>query len=184
MRTVEEWLEAYEERLGHQLDTEAYRASHAAWDAASAEYCEALERIRDRAQRIVKGEIKTNVWDVAEYDIQVVDGVLGENGDAMDETQPSNAMLEPGYHSGNGWYFMRLEDGSVRIRKVAMSGGKVLAPYCVVFEVTIPSAEWVSVVAAVAKDGGTAIEYERAEHVHEGERLSDATCRGAPAKGG
>lgn len=37
----------------------------------------ALWRIRERAQRFLSGEIKVTAWSLADYDVQVVDGVLG-----------------------------------------------------------------------------------------------------------
>ena len=52
-------------------------AAEAGWNAGRAELVGALERIRDRAQRILDGEVVTGVFGAADYDIQVVDGVLG-----------------------------------------------------------------------------------------------------------
>jgi len=58
-----------------------------------------------------------------------------------------NAMIEPGYHWRDGWYFMRLADGAVRIRRVGDTA--VLA------QAIIPPDEWASIVAAVDEMNAT-----------------------------
>jgi len=48
------------------------------------------------------------------------------------------------FHWTNGWYFKRLDDSSVRVRK--KNGDEIVA------EAIIPSAEWVSIILHVSKD--------------------------------
>jgi hypothetical protein len=61
------------------------------------------------------------------------------------------------FHEANGWHFLRLDDGSVRIR--SEHGGAS-------FVHIIPGNSWASVVAAVAPGHGTAEEYAAAERLH------------------
>lgn len=68
------------------------------------------------------------------------------------------------FHQAKGLYFKREEDGSVTIRKA--SSAKPDAP--AVFEQTIPSNEWASIVAAVSEGGETALSYQGALILHGG----------------
>lgn len=52
-----------------------------------------------------------------------------------------------GFHWKNGWFFKRLDDGSVRVSR--FDGTYLLA------QATIPATEWASIVCAVSKDGET-----------------------------
>jgi hypothetical protein len=72
--------------------------------------------------------------------------------------------MEPGeFHWTNGWYFKRLDDGSVRIRKQDSNvpNGQNIA-VCV-----IPMAEWASIVSFVSKGGETGDRFNRALQFHD-----------------
>jgi len=66
------------------------------------------------------------------------------------------------HHWQNGWYFKRLEDGSVRIRKYTSPASTHEPRRLVEEEAVIPPDEWASIVASVCLHGGNADEYERA----------------------
>lgn len=76
------------------------------------------------------------------------------------------------FHWKNGWYFRRLADGAVEIRKYDESQRTTRAwgvPLSAI--ATIPAAEWASIVSAVAPDGGKAEEYQAALATHAGEEV-------------
>lgn len=68
------------------------------------------------------------------------------------------------FHWTNGWYFKRLENGSVRIRKATNfeSQAPDLKPE---IELVIPPNEWASIVASVSV-GGDAQNFQRATELH------------------
>jgi hypothetical protein len=66
------------------------------------------------------------------------------------------------FHNVDGWYYKRMEDGAVRIRKRATAHDD--AP--VVAEVTIPENEWASIVAHVTKSGETGESWQAARNFH------------------
>ena len=65
-------------------------------------------------------------------------------------------MSEAEFHWREGWYFKRLEDGSVRVRVKRLL-------------VTIPPNEWGSIVASVSPRGDTATTYAAAMRLHNPE---------------
>lgn len=60
--------------------------------------------------------------------------------------------MRPGFHNRDGWYYLRLADGHVRITKYA-DGGRDGAP--IVTEIIIPPNEWASIVCSVSAAGET-----------------------------
>lgn len=59
--------------------------------------------------------------------------------------------MEPGdFHWQNGWYFKRLDDGSVRIRLREKMGAFIEDR---VYEAHIPPAEWASIISFVSARG-------------------------------
>lgn len=62
------------------------------------------------------------------------------------------------FHHVNGWHFLRLDDGSVRIR--------LERPFTPDITHTIRPNEWASIVAAVAPNHGSAEEHAAAEQLH------------------
>ena len=87
------------------------------------------------------------------------------------------------HHWQNGWYFKRLEDGSVRIRKYTSPASTHEPRRLVEEEAVIPPDEWASIVASVCLHGGNADEYERAGSTHMGGVLTDEMCRKGPIGG-
>jgi hypothetical protein len=71
------------------------------------------------------------------------------------------------FHNRDGWYFKRLEDGSVRIQKTTTA--HVDAP--VEYEHVIPENEWASIVAHVSVGGETGDSYQEAREFHAGRRF-------------
>lgn len=76
-------------------------------------------------------------------------------------------MTPDGYHQQGGWYFKRLEDGSVRIRWQPGSTSGDVEPEVLV-EQTIPANEWASIVCAVSAGGEDAERFARAMVFHGG----------------
>lgn len=69
------------------------------------------------------------------------------------------------FHSRDGFYFKRQEDGAVRIR--VAEGGR--AADSVLREVTLPGDEWASVMASVSRQRETSATWERARAFHNGD---------------
>lgn len=65
------------------------------------------------------------------------------------------------FHWRDGWYFRRLEDGSVRIMYRDHPSSEFLA-----VDVTIPSPEWASIVCSVSREGETVQRWEEALNFH------------------
>jgi hypothetical protein len=81
-----------------------------------------------------------------------------------------------GFHSRDGFYFERLEDGTVRVslclHGLANTGRADQAPVAVVVRsVDLPENEWASVVASVSSLGDTGENWQRARDFHFGEKL-------------
>lgn len=73
------------------------------------------------------------------------------------------------FHHTDGWYFKRLEDGSVRVRiRVTPATAPMFTNRVEVIEHLIPAREWASIVTAVARfdDGVT---YGMATRLHNGD---------------
>lgn len=68
------------------------------------------------------------------------------------------------FHWQDGWYFERLEDGSVRIEKIYGTGE---GTHSIQAEATIDPASWASVICEVS---GKPSDYQAAERFHAGER--------------
>jgi hypothetical protein len=66
------------------------------------------------------------------------------------------------FHWTDGWYFKRLPDGSVCIRKQGPDHQKVQFAESAI----IPAAEWASIVCAVSKDGETGDRWNQAQDFH------------------
>jgi hypothetical protein len=79
-------------------------------------------------------------------------------------------MEEGNFHSRDGWYFKRLENGSVWIRKTVTP----TVDSAVEHELLIPANEWASIVAAVSASGDTAGTYAAASILHAGD--CDCNC--------
>jgi len=82
----------------------------------------------------------------------------------MSEMTNEGTMEIGDFHNRGGWYFKRLSDGGVRIRKT-------LTPYInspVEHEHIIRSNEWASVIAHVSKYGESSESYSGAESFHDG----------------
>lgn len=70
------------------------------------------------------------------------------------------SVTHDGFHAKDGWYFQREEDGSVTIKAAVSRCDESL---------TLPAAEWASVVAAVSAQSETSETYYAALRAHEGE---------------
>jgi len=85
----------------------------------------------------------------------------GDNGvcyyqatvDTYKARENAAAEATAGFHWRDGWYFRRLEDGSVRI----------VSDYA---DLTIPAAEWASIVCSVSADGETGERWHAAQDFH------------------
>ena len=76
-------------------------------------------------------------------------------------------MIRPGeFHWTDGWFFSRLDDGAVHIEH--RDNRENPGPPSV--SITIPPAEWESIIAHVAP-GGDSRNYALAQHLHEGKPL-------------
>jgi hypothetical protein len=71
-------------------------------------------------------------------------------------------QVEPGFHWTNGWYFFRLPDGAVRVRKQDGASDKSTPQ----IEIVIPAAEWASIVCSVSEGGETGPRWEQAQDFH------------------
>ncbi len=72
------------------------------------------------------------------------------------------------FHWKDGWYFERLDDGSVRIRHedpaTKAEGAYVENDVCI----DIPIDSWASIVASVSAKGETSETWKEALHLHGG----------------
>ena len=68
-------------------------------------------------------------------------------------------MRNYGFHSKQGLFFRRDEDGNVIVRKVV--GGRVM------FKITLDSNSWASVMASVCARGEDAFTFEEARQFHQ-----------------
>lgn len=64
------------------------------------------------------------------------------------------------YHESDGWYFKRLPDGSVRIRKVDWPEGQIVREHIVA------PGPWCSLIACVSPKGETTETWEAASKFH------------------
>jgi hypothetical protein len=71
------------------------------------------------------------------------------------------------FHNRDGWYFTRLTDGAVRIRKTVAAR----ADSPVEHEHVIPANEWASIVAHVSARGEAGDTYTEASDFHAGRSL-------------
>lgn len=88
-------------------------------------------------------------------------------------------VTQPTFHAREGWFFLRGDDGSVRIQRrseAGLLGDDVLA------DVTLEASSWASVVAFVSASGENARSFAAALAFHEG-RADDATERAAELAG-
>ncbi len=70
--------------------------------------------------------------------------------------------MKPGeFHWTDGWYFLRMSDGSVRIQKRADGSDDA----AVLVSITVPSMEWVSIIAHLAP-GGEPSNFGKAVDLH------------------
>ena len=69
----------------------------------------------------------------------------------------------PGFHWAEGWFFKRLPDGSVRVRKHHHHRGPETRP---VVEIIIPAAEWASIVCSVSALSETFDRWNQAQDFH------------------
>jgi len=67
------------------------------------------------------------------------------------------SVTHSGFHAHSGWYFERLEDGSV---KISAAVGRCIE------SIVLTAAEWPSVVAAVCGQGETSEAYQAAVRLH------------------
>lgn len=65
-----------------------------------------------------------------------------------------------GFQWRDGWFFNRVDDGSVRVSQVDWARKHVT------LQVTIPAPEWASIVCSVSRDGETAERWNRAQDFH------------------
>jgi hypothetical protein len=72
--------------------------------------------------------------------------------------------IDPGFHWTEGWYFQRLANGDVRIRKHERDDH--YAP--ILEQATIPAAQWCSIVAAMSRTGESGSTYDAAAKIHDG----------------
>lgn len=70
------------------------------------------------------------------------------------------------FHYKDGWYFERLEDGSV---KITYPGGWIDDKKRAEEEFVIDSSSWASIVASVTPAGDNAETFRAAEKLHSGE---------------
>lgn len=70
----------------------------------------------------------------------------------------------PTFHWQEGWFFTRLEDGSVKIvkKEEATDEAKIIV------EAIIPADEWASIIAYVSVKGETGENYREAQKFHKG----------------
>lgn len=66
------------------------------------------------------------------------------------------------FHNRDGWYFKRLDDGSVRIQKTTTAQADAPLEY----EHVIPENEWASIVSHVSAEGGNGETYDVARQFH------------------
>jgi|SRR5579863_3205716 len=77
-------------------------------------------------------------------------------------TTATCAALFGAFHWTGGWHFKRTPDGSVRMMKPAkMRGEEYLS-----VDITIPAAEWASIVCSVSAGGETGERWEAAQDFH------------------
>lgn len=79
----------------------------------------------------------------------------------------------PRFHFKNEIYFVREKDGSVTVIQVRFFPETNSVPDTVCewhsktyFDFNVPDLEWCSVLAAVSKEGSSAISYEKAKELH------------------
>lgn len=73
------------------------------------------------------------------------------------------------FHHTGGWYFKRLEDGSVRIRiRNSSETGAIFADRVEYIDHIVPPNEWASIVASVSAFDG-AVSYGAATRLHAGQ---------------
>ena len=70
-----------------------------------------------------------------------------------------------GFHWRDGWFFKRLEDGSVEVRR-HLPNPKVKGATDIFQMMTIPAAEWSSIVCSVSKEGETRERWDAAQDFH------------------
>jgi hypothetical protein len=67
------------------------------------------------------------------------------------------SVTHTGFHANDGWYFERQPDGSVKISAAVNRCAETI---------TLPPAEWASVVTAVSAQGETSETYQAALRLH------------------
>lgn len=79
-------------------------------------------------------------------------------------------VTQPTFHAAEGWHWLRLEDGSVRIEhRIDLEGNADAA-------ITLDPSSWSSVVAFVSARGETAQTFHEAAAFHAG-RVDDTAAR-------
>lgn len=68
-----------------------------------------------------------------------------------------SAAHHDGFHAKDGWYFERLDGGGVKISAAVNRSTETI---------TLPAAEWASVLAAVSAQGETSETYQAALRMH------------------
>jgi hypothetical protein len=76
---------------------------------------------------------------------------------------PTNYSEGLGFHWQDNWFFKRLPDGSVHIRKYVESGSTALAA-----EAIIDPSSWASIVASVSALGETGTTFRMFETIQKG----------------
>jgi len=66
--------------------------------------------------------------------------------------------IDSGFHWRDGWYFKRLDDGTVRVLLVH---GQQIYQHLI-----IPDNEWASIVCSVSADGETGERWQQARNFH------------------
>jgi len=66
------------------------------------------------------------------------------------------------FHWNNGWFFERLANGDVRLLKKETSHMDAN----IIYDIIIPSSEWISIISSVSRDNETSENYERAKTFH------------------
>ncbi len=89
-------------------------------------------------------------------------------------------MAREEFHWRDGWYFSRMSDDAVRIRKMA-SFGTAVSDKVKEFDVTIPANEWASIVAHVAA-GDDAVAFSAAQRLHSSPEDTDPQFRAWQAR--
>lgn len=77
--------------------------------------------------------------------------------------------LKGGFHWRDGWFFKRMDDGSVRISKLAVRVDSIGGKHDKIeAHGTIPPAEWASIVCSVSKGGETRERWLAQQAFHDG----------------